>query len=450
METDTALRMRFIGLDSSQRELLLKNKDRVLNLMPPILSAFYEHVGDFEETRRFFRDPEHMEHAKAAQLRHWGIILDARFDEAYATSVTRIGEVHNKLGLKPRWYIGAYSFLMCGLNDRILTDADRGRFRLGKTSDGLKLINALTNAAMLDMDYALSVYIDAGIRDRRETLEMLSRSFQETVGPIANDLGENSRSMATSVSGLAQTARDAKAQSQAVSEHSEESSARVQTLAAATEELSASVVEIGRQAEESYSISDQAVSESGLAIKTVQSLTQAANRVGEIVNLINDIAEKTNLLALNATIEAARAGEAGRGFAVVAAEVKDLAGQTARATAEIGKQIEGMQQATESSANAINNVNRTIEKMNEITAMITAAVEQQKLATDEIGENIQLAADGSQKVSGAIGDIANASSKFAVVSDDLLDASQGMAGQAGRMLEEMAGFANKVTESARA
>jgi len=449
METENSKRMRFIGLDATQRSILSKNRDRVLNLMPPILSAFYEHVSDFEETRRFFRDPAHMEHAKNAQLKHWSIILEAEFDESYATSVTRIGEVHNKLGLEPRWYIGAYSFLMCGLNREILLGSGKKWNWRESAEDRAQLVNALTNAAMLDMDYALTVYIDAGKRDRRETLEMLLKSFQETVGPIAKELGDTSQAMAASVNGLAKTADSTRSQSQSVSEHSEESSARVQTLAAATEELSASVVEIGRQTAESYSISDQAVSESGVAIETVQSLTQAANRVGEIVNLINDIAEKTNLLALNATIEAARAGDAGRGFAVVASEVKDLAGQTARATAEIGKQIEGIQLATDSSANAINNVNRTIEKMNEITAMISAAVEQQKLATDEIGENIQLAADGAHKVSGAVGEIADASTEFANVSSDLLVSSEAMANQSGRMLQEMASFADKVTASAR-
>src|SRR5690606_14889742 len=167
-------------------------------------------------------------------------------------------------------------------------------------------------------------------------------------------------------------------------------------VASASEELTGSIEEIGRQVTQAAQIAIRATEDAQASNAQVQSLAEAARRVGEVVNLIQDIAAQTNLLALNATIEAARAGEAGKGFAVVASEVKTLANQTARATEEIGQHIGGIQSATGEAVGAIQGITATIAEINEIAGSIASAVEQQGAATREISRNVQEAARGTQ------------------------------------------------------
>jgi methyl-accepting chemotaxis protein len=173
---------------------------------------------------------------------------------------------------------------------------------------------------------------------------------------------------------------------------SSEASANVRDIASATDELAASVMEIDRQVTQSNAVAEKAVVEAERTNMAVKELSEAGRRIGDVVRLITDIAEQTNLLALNATIEAARAGEAGRGFAVVAGEVKALAGQTARATDDIAKQIADMQHATLSSIDAIGAIARTIRDIGAISGAISAAVTEQGAATQEIARNVDIAA----------------------------------------------------------
>jgi uncharacterized protein YoxC len=186
---------------------------------------------------------------------------------------------------------------------------------------------------------------------------------------------------------------------------SDEASANVQSVASATEELTSSVTEISRQVQESARIAGDAVEQARHTNQRVGELSQAASRIGDVIELINSIAGQTNLLALNATIEAARAGDAGRGFAVVASEVKALAQQTAKATEEIHQQISAVQTATKESVGAIRQISDTIERLSEISSVIAAAIEEQGAATQEIARNVQQAAHGTQQVSTNITDV---------------------------------------------
>ena len=169
-------------------------------------------------------------------------------------------------------------------------------------------------------------------------------------------------------------------------------------------------------------------------------MSKAAARIGDVVALINTIAEQTNLLALNATIEAARAGEAGRGFAVVASEVKALAEQTSKATGEIGQQIAGIQAATEESVGAIRAISGTIEKLSEISSTIAAAVEEQGAATQEISRNVQQAAQGTQQVSTNISDVQRGASETGSASSQVLSAAQSLSGDSTRLELEVGKF----------
>jgi methyl-accepting chemotaxis protein len=189
---------------------------------------------------------------------------------------------------------------------------------------------------------------------------------------------------------------------------STQTSSNMQAVASGAEELASSVGEISRQAADSLSISMEAVKQAKETNVIVSSLAGSAQKIGEVINLINEIASQTNLLALNATIEAARAGEAGRGFAVVAAEVKSLATQTAKATSDISTQITEVQGATVNAVNVIETITRTISKVNEISASIAASVEEQAAVTQSISSNMQTAARGVADMDESMNDIATA------------------------------------------
>ena len=182
----------------------------------------------------------------------------------------------------------------------------------------------------------------------------------------------------------------------------------MQAVASGAEELAASVSEISRQASDALTISTQAVQQANETSTIVSGLAIAAQKIGDVVKLINNIAEQTNLLALNATIEAARAGEAGRGFAVVASEVKSLATQTAKATDEISAQIAEVQGTTGSAVTVIEDITQTISRINEISAAIAASVEEQASVTQSISSNMQVAAKGVADIDANMNDIAEA------------------------------------------
>lgn len=164
----------------------------------------------------------------------------------------------------------------------------------------------------------------------------------------------------------------------------------------------------------------KAVEEAQRTNETVEGLAAAAQKIGDVVNLINDIASQTNLLALNATIKAARAGEAGKGFAVVASEVKNLATQTATAIEEIGSQITAIQAATTGAVGAIKGIRETIERMSEISGGIASAVEEQGAATQEITRNVREAASGTREVSTNISGVTKAATNSSGVAAEVV------------------------------
>lgn len=194
-----------------------------------------------------------------------------------------------------------------------------------------------------------------------------------------------------------------------VAESAIQTSESILLVAAATEELATSVREISRQVTYASETAQNAMDNVDSIQGDISTLSNEAQNIGEVIQLISDIAAKTNLLALNATVEAARAGEAGKGFAVVAAEVKNLADQTSKATDRISEQIGHIQNATENVVTKSHEINRTINEINEVSGAIAAAVEEQGAATNDIADKVTIVSTQSIKVSDRIGDIAQAS-----------------------------------------
>ncbi|RCK50240.1 chemotaxis protein [Thalassospira profundimaris] len=259
--------------------------------------------------------------------------------------------------------------------------------------------------------------------DRRKALNSMADEFESSVGGLVSGVTMAATELQATAKSMSQTANTTSERAVVVAAASEQTAKNVQTVASATEELSASFIEIGARVEESTEIIASAVRQALDTNAKVRGLNEAAQKIDEVVLLINDIAGKTNLLALNATIEAARAGDAGKGFAVVASEVKTLATQTARATDEIAGHIKAIQEATGSSAIAIKEISDTISSVNDISTGIASAIQEQTAATQEISRNISQAASGTADVSSNIDDVTRAAGETGGAADEVLTAA---------------------------
>ncbi|MTJ84148.1 MAG: chemotaxis protein [Telmatospirillum sp.] len=423
-------RLSFLQIDETTRTVLREFRPALAENIEKLLDAFYQHMKTTSEVANTFSGHS-MERARAMQKQHWlNSVFTGSFDEAYFIQVRKIGQVHARVGLKPRWYTAAYGFTLSHLAPIIC------QFHKKTPEKIAPLIAAVTKAAFLDMELALSVYIDAldqKLNDHAAAFERDISSVVQIVAAASTELDSTAQSMVA-------TANQTASQAAAAAEAANSASENVQTVASATEELSASIHEINRQVAQSNTITTAAVEEAERTNQKMQSLTEAAQKIGEVVKLINNIASQTNLLALNATIEAARAGEAGKGFAVVAGEVKSLANQTAKATDEIGAQIQAVQVATKDAVAAISGIGGTIGKMNEIVTAISAAVEQQGAATKDISRNIQEVASGTSVVSSHITAVTRATDETGNAARDVRTASAELAKQSDRLSNQVHAF----------
>jgi len=279
---------------------------------------------------------------------------------------------------------------------------------------------------------------------RKADMLALAEQFEAAVGKIVEMVSSAATELQAAAQSLTATSEETAAQAAAVAAAAEEAATNVQTVAAAVEELAASASEIGQQVSQSTLVASRAVGEAGETNSRMTSLRADADKIGAIVGLIGDIAAQTNLLALNATIESARAGEAGKGFAVVAQEVKSLAEQTSKATAEISAQIGGMQGSTEDAVIAISSVGRTIGDINGIAAAIVAAVEEQGATTAAVARNVQQAAMGTNEVTTNIAAVLQAAEVSSSAATQVLSSASELARQSETLRGEVRKFVDHV------
>jgi methyl-accepting chemotaxis protein len=326
-----------------------------------------------------------------------GTILDANdnFLTALGYSLDEIRGKHHSIFVEP-------AFRSSPEYTRFWADLRAGKFqqaeykRIGK--GGKEVWIQATYNPIFDMNgkpfkvVKFATDVTAMVKDRQRRADTQTAIAQE-LEAVGQEIEETNRQATNAASS------------------STEASANVQAVASGSEELAASVAEISRQVSHALKISEAAVSQAAQTGAIMRNLSEAAGKIGQVVELISNIAGQTNLLALNATIEAARAGEAGRGFAVVASEVKQLASQTAQATGEIGAQINLVQGSTQAAVDAINSVSETISEVNTISTSIASAVEQQSAVTKDMADNMHAASQVVAAITRSMADIAAATSR---------------------------------------
>ena len=281
--------------------------------------------------------------------------------------------------------------------------------------------------------------------DRRKAeLNQFVEAFRTKIGGIIEQVLNSSGQFEKDAQQLSVTAHSTAEMSGQSADASRQASEHVRSAATASSELSQSIVEISRRVQDSNSVAADAVKQANATDQRMAELSAAGDRIGDVVKLITSIAEQTNLLALNATIEAARAGDAGRGFAVVAQEVKNLAGQTAKATDEISSHIVNMQRATGESVDAIKAIGLTIERISEITTSISSAVEEQGTATQSIAQGVEAAAGGTLDVADNIERVARGAGETETTSGQMLKSAKALSEVSIHLRNEVEKFLDSV------
>ena len=284
----------------------------------------------------------------------------------------------------------------------------------------------------------------AAQEQRRATVDTAIAVFRERAEAMLQTVGETALAMRSTATTLFAASSKTSQRAEGAVHTSNEASTNVEIAASAANELSASIDEISRQLGQTNNLVGIAVTEASATNDQIGSLANAAQKIGDVVKLIQDVAGQTNLLALNATIEAARAGEAGRGFAVVASEVKSLAVQTAKATEEISGQIAGVQASTGAAVEAIRRISDRMREINNHTAAVAASVQQQNAATGEISQNVASAAAGTKEIVTALGEVAGAVTEARGSAETVLAASEAVETAAADLRAEVADFLHKV------
>ncbi|MEH3126029.1 methyl-accepting chemotaxis protein [Agrobacterium cavarae] len=428
-------RLDFLGLDAEQRQDLAALKTTITGTLSSSLDAFYKKARAVPDTAKFFSSEAHIQHAKSMQVSHWTRISSGVFDADYTKAVSAIGRTHARLGLEPRWYIGGYALVLEGIIKAIVESELKGFLVEKKGKKVVKGISATVKAAMLDMDYSISVYLDvlADERAKIEAEQERMKAEQDHVLALLNSaldrmaqgdltsridgalpaefagLKENFNAAISRLSGafaeivdeshkIANNTRELTSATDDMARRTEQQAASLEETAAAIDQITTISKQSASRTEEAQAIVKSSADEAARsrhivseAVEAMSAIEGSSQKITQIISVIDEISFQTNLLALNAGVEAARAGEAGKGFAVVAQEVRELAQRSASAAKEIRTLID---KSSQDVAQGVSLVNRTGEALNSIggkvddihehIGAITQAVREQAVGIQEI------------------------------------------------------------------
>jgi methyl-accepting chemotaxis protein len=435
-------RLDFIGLDQKARTALRNLQPLVSQAIGPALTAFYDKVKGTPATRKFFGDERHMAGAQNAQERHWAIITAANFTEDYASAVRKIGKTHARIGLEPRWYIGGYAVVLEQLIHAVVREQWPRLLQMSKRRpEGVaEALSSLVKAAMLDMDLAISVYLETLADERHKVEEAGKEALRLEREIVANSIGVGLKKLAAKdltyrmtgeipevyrqlqmdfneVAGQLEEAIVSVSEStNVISSGSQEIAAASDDLARRTEQQAASLEETAAalgaitetvkksaagasHAREIVATADQDAKKSAgvvrQAVEAMDGIAESARKITQIIGVIDEIAFQTNLLALNAGVEAARAGDAGRGFAVVASEVRALAQRSAEAAKEIKGLISASSAQVDQGVKLVDETGKSLERImtqvgeiNTVVAEIAAGAKEQAQGIEEVNTAI--------------------------------------------------------------
>ncbi|CAP55890.1 methyl-accepting chemotaxis protein [Gluconacetobacter diazotrophicus] len=477
LEPDTlADRLQFVKLDSKTRQNLRGIKSIIMRALPGALDKFYDQVRSFPKTRHFFSGQAHIDAAKSRQIAHWGTISDARFDQSYMEAATRIGEVHARVGLEPRWHIGGYALLIESMLGALLEArwpraGLAARIGLGGGADVRQVAEeagALVKAALIDMDYAISAYLEASETARQKVeADVLARERGTVVDRVgagmaalatgdltfrmSSDVPEEYRklqedfngaieSLQTTMQAIDTNAQAVRTGSDEIRQASDDLARRTAQQAASLEQAAATLdgitttvrrsAEDAGQARHMATVAKTDAERSGDVVRqtvtTMSGIEASSRQIGSIIGIIDEIAFLTNLLAVNAGVEAARAGDAGRGFAVVATEVRALAQRSAEAAKEIkelisasGRQVTTGVKLVGETGKALDRIVEQVSRLNVLVTDIAISSANQATGLNEVNDAVNQMDQVTQQNAAMVEQSAAASRSMANEAEDL-------------------------------
>jgi methyl-accepting chemotaxis protein len=473
-------RLEFMQMSSESCEAIRSLKATIDRELPVGMDKFYAQVRKTPQTRSFFRSDEHMVSAKGAQLGHWANISSGDFSIEYLSKVKTIGTVHARIGLEPKWYIGGYAVVLEHLIQSAIEEhfprpgwfnSNRG---MSSTAFG-KALGSLAKAVLLDMDLAISVYLEEAEKAKKQAQaeaiageqKLVTESFgraitdlagQDLTAAVVGDLPEAylglkedlNASIATlraalqtvgqNVSTIDAAASEMSSAALDLSRRTEQQAASVEETAAALEQITATVKATARRAEEagelvsqSRKYAEQSENIVRKAITTMGDIERSSRQIGNITEMMDEIAFQTNLLALNAGVEAARAGEAGKGFAVVAQEVRELAQRSAAAAKEIKALITTSELQVKTGVDFVGETGTALKSIVENVR----ALSQHVIA---ISDAAREQASGLQSISSAVSSIDQGTQQNAAMVEETSAASANLASEAERLKILLADF----------
>jgi methyl-accepting chemotaxis protein len=437
-------RRRYYQIDDQCISILLENKTFLLSELAVSLERLYSYLRNFLSGSA----QETLEHKTSAlkekHVQHWLLLLEGRLDQEYENSVMKIYTARSTYGLDPRWYIGGYNFLMTEIITAIGARLPHRGLPFSWPRRKTELQSAFLRIASYDMAYTIEAYIEETKTDRIATMDQLARSFEDVVGGIVGTVASAAVQLRATADGLTHSAEATNLKSMAAAAASQDASSNVQVAAGVANHLSQAIGEISRRVHKSNRIAGKAADEADRTHAEVRNLSEATERIDGIIDLISNIAEQTNMLALNAAIEAARAGEAGRGFAVVAQEVKNLAEATAKATAEIGAQVVGIQTTTQNVASFIATIAETTREVSSIAVSVETAIAEQEIETREIACRVEEAARGTAEVASNIAGVTQAAGQSSSAARKLLESATNLTQQSEVLANHVEDFLKRV------